>query len=98
MAADYGKAVPDRLLTKEMSALLMAPSAFRSRRKFEAVIVWPEPDFICEISAEFTDLSLVVSPTRILIGTTTLPPPLPSFTPNRVRLIVCRLVTFVRGT
>src|SRR3954454_15287754 len=65
---DYGKAVPDLLFTSEISALLIPPSAFTSSRKFEAPTGCPLCDFVCPISAEFTDRSPFVSPINTGIG------------------------------
>src|ERR1041385_1306370 len=82
--ADYGRAVPDLLFTNAMSALSMNPSMFMSSRKFDPVTALPDCDFVCEMSAESTKRSLVVSPTKTPIGIDTFPLFVPSLTFVRV--------------
>ena len=50
----YGKPVPDRDFTREISPLLITPSRFTSSRKFEKLAAVPDCDFVWLISAEFT--------------------------------------------
>ena len=61
-----------------MSALLIAPSAVTSSRKFPDEITAPDCDFVCAISAEFTFPSPVVSPIKIDIGIVTFVVDVPS--------------------
>ena len=51
-----------------MSALSKNPSTFTSSRKFEFVTALPDCDFVCEISAESTNRSALVSPAKKFTG------------------------------
>ena len=60
----YGNTNPDRAFTDEMSEELIAPVAFTSNLKFEAVVTCPERAFTLLMSLELTEPVLFTSPSR----------------------------------
>src|ERR1700732_1022280 len=94
----YGNAVPECCCTSAMSELFIKPLAVTSSRKLLSVTLWPDCDWVCEISLELTAPFPVVSPSSTLIGTLTFPLFPPPLTPTRLTLSVCALLTFVRFT
>ena len=94
----YGNEIPERARTLVLSPLLMKPSTFTSERTFVALVACPERLRVCSASPELTKSSPLVSPTSTPICTPTSPVLVPSFTPNKVTVILCALVTSVRLT